>query len=59
MPKSQVDNVVTPSVLRMDKRSCENLLEAILEEKREEDRKKQIIQSNRQDARNKLKLKHN
>jgi hypothetical protein len=35
-----VSHIVTPKVLEMDKRSCENLLQAILEEKKEEDTRK-------------------
>ena len=40
MPKSQVNNIVTKRVLEMDQMSCDNLLNAILEEKREDDFKK-------------------
>lgn len=43
MPKSTVDGIVTRRVLEMDRRSCDNLLKAILEEKKEEDLKKNII----------------
>lgn len=42
LPKSQVNNIVTKRVLDMDKRSCENLLQAILDEKKQEDDKKKI-----------------
>jgi hypothetical protein len=38
-----VSNIVTPSVLKMDKRSCDNLLKEILKEKREEDEKKFLL----------------
>lgn len=41
-PPSQVKNIVTDRVLDMDKRSCDNLLNAILEEKRLEDDKRRI-----------------
>ena len=34
MPRSQVNSVVTPSILRMDQRSCDELLKGILEEKK-------------------------
>ena len=37
MPPSQVKGIVTNSVLKMDKRSCDNLLNAILEDKKVED----------------------
>ena len=43
----------------MDKRSCENLLQSILEEKQKEDEKKQIIQQERLINRNKVAYKHN
>ena len=43
----------------MDKRSCENLLQAILEDKKFEDTKRSIQQSTRQEQRNKLKQRHN
>ena len=34
LPENQVKNIVTKRVLNMDKRSCENLLQAILDEKK-------------------------
>lgn len=40
LPRKRVGHIVTDSVLKMDKRSCENLLKAILEEKKEEDFRK-------------------
>ncbi len=43
MPKNQVNCIVTKRVLQMDKRSCDNLLNAILEDKKEEDFKKRTI----------------
>lgn len=43
LPKGRVDHIVTDSVLQMDKRSCENLLQAILDEKKDEDLKKSLI----------------
>ena len=43
----------------MDKKSCENLLKAILEEKKEEDFQKSIIQRERIIERNKTVVKHN
>ena len=33
LPTKKVDEIVTKSILEMDKRSCENLLQSILEEK--------------------------
>jgi hypothetical protein len=46
-------------VLEMDKRSCENLLKAILEEKKEEDLKKSLVQQERLISRNKTTERHN
>jgi hypothetical protein len=43
----------------MDKRSCENLLNAILEEKKEEDFRKKMIQKERMIERNKTVVRHN
>lgn len=43
LPKNKVNHIVTDSVLQMDKRSCENLLRAILDEKRDEDFRKSMI----------------
>ena len=43
----------------MDKRSCDNLLKGILNEKIEQDKTYQIRQTERQNGRNKLKQKHN
>ena len=40
LPRKRVGHIVTDSVLKMDKRSCENLLKAMLEEKKEEDFRK-------------------
>jgi len=47
MPKQQVDNIVTKRVLAMDKDSCDNLLNAILDQKKQEDTKQNIIQRER------------
>jgi hypothetical protein len=44
LPKKKVSHIVTNRVLEMDKRSCENLLKAILDEKKEEDLKKALVQ---------------
>lgn len=41
-PNSAVKNVVTNAVLQMDMRSCENLLQQIISEQRQEDNKKMI-----------------
>ena len=54
-----VKNIVTPSVLMMDKRSCDSLLRGILKEKIMDDERKNLIQRERQILRNKLALKHN
>ena len=43
MPKDTVDSIVTPSVLKMDKASCDNLLKNLLDEKIKEDEKKEIV----------------
>ena len=40
MPKAMVQNVVTPRVLEMDRRSCDNLLNEILRDKQQDDKKK-------------------
>ena len=42
MPRKMVDQVVTKFVLKKDKQTCDNMLRAILEEKKEEDRKKHL-----------------
>jgi len=59
VPSKKVKSIVTERVLQMDKTSCDNLLNAILDEKRQEDEKKRLIQQERQAARNKLISKHN
>jgi hypothetical protein len=43
----------------MDRRSCDNLLNNILTEKKEEDFKKNVIQKTRQQERNKMMKRHN
>jgi len=40
LPKKQVNNIVTPRVLDMDKKSCDHLLQQILKEKQDEDNRK-------------------
>jgi len=42
-PKAAVDILVTPTVLKMDRASCDHLLKAILEEKKDEDYKQNVI----------------
>ena len=59
LPDNQVKNIVTTRVLNMDKRSCENLLQAILDEKKHDHDKRTIQQDSRQEERNKLKKSHN
>lgn len=54
-----MQHIVTPKVLEMDKKSCENLLQAILEEKKEEDFRKQIMYNEKLIIRNKTMEKHN
>ena len=44
LPQKGVNKVVTPSILKMDKRTCDSLLNGILEEKRKEDYTKKVIQ---------------
>lgn len=39
IPQNQVDNIVTDSILKMDKMSCDNLLNSILVDKVNEDMK--------------------
>ena len=58
-PPKSVNTIVTDRVLSMDKRSCDNLLKGILQEKRDLDQKHQTMQIERQKIRNKLKMKHN
>lgn len=59
LPKNRVGHIVTDSVLQMDKRSCENLLQAILDEKSDEDFKNNMIQKERTIERNKTVARHN
>lgn len=59
MPKSQVSSVVTPRILQMDQRSCDELLQGILEEKQQDGIKQSLIQRERMAARNKLAQRHN
>ena len=47
MPKQQVSNIVTKRVLAMDKNACDNQLNAILDQKKQEDTKQSIIQRER------------
>ena len=58
-PAQHVKNVVTARILEMDKRSCDNLLNAIILDKKEEDKKNQTIQRERLASRNRLMTKHN
>ena len=58
-PKAAVDILVTPTVLKMDRASCDHLLKAILEEKKDEDYKQNVIQMTRLAERNKMMMKHN
>jgi hypothetical protein len=37
-----INRIVTPSILKMDKLSCENLLNSLLDQKKEESFMKQI-----------------
>ena len=43
LPKEKVQHVVTDKVLEMDRRTCQSLLNAILEEKRDEDTRRSIM----------------
>ena len=43
LPKHRIDHIVTNKVLNMDKKSCENLLQIILDEKKDEDYRKALI----------------
>ena len=45
LPSNQVNSIVTPLVLRLDKRSCDNLLKEILKEKKEDDEIKRAIRN--------------
>lgn len=42
LPKRTVDAIVTDRVLNMDKRSCDNLLKSIMNEKIKEDEKREV-----------------
>jgi len=59
IPPDHVKSIVTDKILEMDQRSCDNLLNAILQEKKEEDQKKRIKQQERTCARMKLANRHN
>jgi hypothetical protein len=59
LPHKRVQHIVTNKVLEMDKRSCENLLQAILEEKKDEDIRKATVQQERLISRNKTVERHN
>lgn len=59
VPKEKVSSIVTKRILEMDKKSCDGLLNAIIDEKRAEDTKQNLIQKERFIARNKLALRHN
>ena len=59
LPQKQVDGIVTNRVLRMDKKSCENLLKGILKEKQDDDNKKKMVQMNRLAERTKVMERHN
>jgi hypothetical protein len=59
LPQSTVKAIITDSVLRMDQRSCDTILKAMLREKQEEDFKKQIRNQEQLISRNKTVFKHN
>ena len=58
LPSKGVDRIVTDQILKMDKESCENILQGILEEKQIDDLKRAQLQANRQHLRNKLSDRH-
>ena len=59
LPKRKVSELVTDRILEMDKRTCESLIQNILEEKKVEDNRKNIRQLERLIHRNKTVEKHN
>jgi len=59
LPKSTVKSIITDNVLRMDQRSCDTILRAILKEKQEEDTRKQIRSQEKFINRNKTVYRHN
>ena len=59
MPKKLVDQVITDHVLKRDKVTCDNMLNIILQEKQDEDRKRNIRAREKMLNRNKTVLRHN
>lgn len=59
MPPAMVTTVVTKKVLKMDQYGCDALLKRMLEDQKQEDEKRSIIQAERQAERNKLNFNHN
>lgn len=59
LPKSTVKTIVTDDVLKMDQRTCDSILHAILKEKQQEDLRRRVRQHEQIVARNKTVFKHN
>ncbi len=59
MPKKTVKSIITDYVLKMDQRSCDTILTAILKEKQEEDIRRQIRNHEKFVNRNKTVYRHN
>lgn len=59
LPKNKVNHLVTPYILKLDKRSCNEILKSFLREKQTEDIKKQIMSKDKLINRNKMVARHN
>ena len=58
LPNKGVERIVTDKILDMDRKSCDRILQGILEEKQIADMKKSEQQAIRSDLRNKLNQRH-
>ena len=58
LPNKGVERIVTDKILDMDRKSCDRILQGILEEKQIADMKKSEQQVIRSDLRNKLNQRH-
>ena len=59
LPKHRVNHLVTPYILKLDKRSCNEILNSFLKEKQTEDVRKQIMSKDKLINRNKMVARHN
>lgn len=58
LPITGVEKIVTDKILKMDKESCDRILQGILEEKQIDDFKREQKAALRQDLREKLSERH-